>query len=821
LHFRNNKIQGAIKILPAGGARGGTMFKNYFKIALRNLARHKIYGLINVIGLAMSMACGIIMFTLVKYHLSFDNFHKDADRIYRFVTEQHRDDISYAASVPPPFGKAFRNDYAFAEKVARVVTYHDALINIEDGNELKKYKEKEGVGVAEPEFFDIFNFPFLQGDKKTGLNEPNTAVLTEHLAKKYFGNADPIGKTFKFENKTLFKVTGVIKNIPVNTDLRSEIYVSWATMKSLNQWFADDNGWGGISTELQCFARLRPNVSTAEIEKLLPAYVAKYRPKSKNVHHYKLQPLSEVHFDSRYGGVMEKRNLWILSFIGLFLIVTACVNFVNLATAQALRRSKEVGIRKVLGGLRGQLFRQFVAETAVITIVATTVAIGIAYLALPYVNTWFKTQMAIHLFTDIQLLLFIPLLIIVVTFLAGSYPGLVLSRFQPVTALKGKISRQNIAGFNTRRGLIVFQLTMSLMLIIGMIVITRQMLYIKQSDLGFNKDAVVMIPMDADSLGTAQKTLQNEFINLPGVKTVSLCFEAPAAENTWSTSIRFDTRSEDELFRVNMKAGDANYINTFGLQLIAGRDIFPSDTVREFIINETMVRKLQLKSPLDALGKKISFQGGLISAPVVGVVKDFHDQSFHADIDPVCITSYSENYGNYAVKINMNNMRSVLPALEKKWSSMNPGKIYDYQFLDDRIAEFYETEETMLKLIRSFSLIAIIIGCLGLYGLVSFMAAQKTKEIGIRKVLGSSVGGILWIFGREFSILILAAFAVAAPVASWLMNAWLRNFKYHIQIGPLTFILAIGITLAVAMCTVGWQSLKAAFMNPVKSLRTE
>ena len=797
------------------------MFKNYFKIALRNLVRHKIYGLINVIGLAMSLSCGIIMFTLVKYHLSFDNFHEGSSRIYRFVTEQHRDDISYAGSVPPAFGKAFRNDYAFGEKVARVVTYHDALINIEAGDELKKYKEKEGVGIAEPEFFDIFNFPFLQGDKKTALTEPSTAVLTERLAKKYFGDAEAIGKTFKFENKTLFKVTGVLKNIPVNTDLKSEIYVSWATMKSVNEWFADDNAWGGISTELQCFTRLRPNTSPARIEKLLQAYVTKYRPKSKNVHHYKLQPLSEVHFDSRYGGVMEKRTLWVLSFIGLFLIVTACVNFVNLATAQALRRSKEVGIRKVLGSLRGQLFRQFVAETAVITTIATVVAIGIAYLVLPYVNTLFKTEMKIHLLTDAQLLLFIPLLILVVTFLAGSYPALVLSRFQPVTALKGKLSRQNIAGFNTRRFLIVFQLTISLILIIGMIVITRQMLYVKQSDLGFDKEAVVMIPLGADSLGTAQKTLQNEFRNIQGVKNVSLCYAAPASEDTWSTSIRFDTRPEDELFRVNMKAGDENYLNTFGLQLIAGRNIFPSDTVREFLINETMVRKLQLRSPEDALGKKISFQAGSISAPITGVVKDFHDLSFHSDINPVCITTYSENYGNYAVKINMKNIRTILPALEKKWSSINPGKIYDYQFLDERIAEFYETEQTMLKLVRTFSLIAIIIGCLGLYGLVSFMAAQRTKEIGIRKVLGSSVGEILWIFGKEFSVLILAAFAIAAPVAWWLMNAWLRDFKYHIQVGTLTFFLAIGITMAIAMGTVGWQSLKAALMNPVKSLRSE
>jgi putative ABC transport system permease protein len=797
------------------------MLKNYFKIAFRNLTRNKMYGFINVLGLAMSMTCGILIFTLIKYHLGFDNFHKDKNRIYRFVTEQQRDDISYAASVPPPFGKAFRNDYAFAEKVARFVTYHDVLISINDGHDIRKFREKEGVSFAEPEFFDIFNFPLLLGDKNTILTEPNTVIITERLAKKYFGTENAINKTIHLENKNDLKITGVLKNIPVNTDEKAEIYVSWLTMKSFNEWYASDDAWGGISTELQCFTRLRPNVTSAQTEKLLPAYVTKYRPKNKNVHHYKLQPLSEVHFDGRYGGVMEKRNLWILSFIGLFLIITACVNFINLATAQALKRSREVGIRKVLGSLRGQLFRQFIAETALITVAAAVVAITLAYLILPLVNSWFKTQMSIDLLSDGQLLLFIPLLVLFVTFLAGSYPGLILSSFKPVTAIKGKLSHQNIGGFNTRRALIVIQFSISLILIIGMIVISRQMKYAKQSDLGFNKDAVIMIPTGFDSAGIAQNTLRNELGTVPGVEKVSLCYAAPASGENWNTSIRFDTRVEDELFKVSMKAADDRYVGTFGLQLVAGRNIFPADSVREFLINETMVKKLGLKSAQEALGKKIFFQGGTVSGVICGVLKDFHDLSFHSDINAVCITSYAANYTSYAVKINMKKARNVLPALEKKWSGIHADKIYEYQFLDERIAEFYETEETMLKLVRIFSFLAIIIGCLGLYGLISFMAAQKIKEIGIRKVLGSSIGEILWIFGKEFSRLIVVAFVVAAPVAWWLMNTWLQDFKYHIQIGAFTFILAIGLTAIIAAITVAYQSIKAALMNPVKSLRTE
>jgi len=796
------------------------MIRNYFKIAFRNLRKNRVYGLINVMGLAMSMACCILIFTLVKYHLSFDNFHKDPDRIYRFVTEQHRDEISYAASVPPPFGKAFRNDYAFAEQVARAVMSHDALISIKQGEEIKKFKEKEGATFTEPELFDIFNFPLLQGDKKTALTEPNTAIITEHLAKKYFGNENPVNKTFRYENSIDFKITGVLKDIPANTDLKSEIYLSWPTLKSRNEWYASDDAWGGISTELQCFTRLRPTITATQIEKLLPAYVTKYRPKSKNVHHYKLQPLAQVHFDGRYGGVMEKRNLWILSFIGLFLIITACVNFINLATAQALKRAKEVGIRKVLGSLRGQLFWQFIAETALITVIAAFAAVGLSYLALPYVNEWFKTEMAIQFLSGSLLVIFIPLLALLVIFLAGSYPGLILSGFRPVSALKGKLSQQHIGGFNTRRTLIVTQFTISMILVIGMMVIFRQMQYAKTSDLGFNKDAVVMIPMGFDSASNAQKTLRNELAAIPGVQAVSQCYAAPSSDEAWNTSIRFDTRTEEELFRSSIKAADDQYVKTFDLQLVAGRNIFPSDTVREFLINEALIRKLGLKSPQEALGKKIYFNGNM-SATIAGVVKDFHDGSFHSDINAVCITSFGSNYSSYAVRINMNNIKSVLPALEKKWSSIHPDKIYEYKFLDENIAGFYETEETMLKLISSFSCIAIFIGCLGLYGLVSFMAAQKTKEIGIRKVLGSSITEILWIFGKEFGRLILIAFLVAAPIAWWLMNNWLQDFKYRIHIGVWVFLMAIGVTLFIAAITVVYQSIKAAMANPVKSLRTE
>ena len=796
------------------------MFKNYLKIAIRNLQQNKSYMVINIMGLALGMTCGILIFSVVKHHLSFDNFHPNPDRIYRFVTEQHRDNIDYVASVPNPFGKAFRNDYTFGEKTARIITFYEQLVTVATDNTIRKFKEEE-VAFVEPEYFDIFNYPLIAGNKNTTLNDLNTAIITENVAQKYFGTENPIGKSFKVDNKSDFIITGVLKNLPQNTDRRTEIYLSYNSVKSYEEWFVKDDSWGGISTMMQCFVLLRPNITPAAVEKAVAGYVPKYRPNHKNIHHYKLQPLSEIHFDARYGGVMQKRNLWVLSFIGLLLIVTACLNFVNLATAQALRRSKEVGVRKVLGSLRTQLFWQFIAETGLITICALGIAIGLSSVVSQYMNQWFQTQITSSIFITWQLVVFIIVLSIIVTFFAGSYPGIILARFQPVSALKGKITQSHIGGFNIRRLLIIVQFTISQVLIIGMIVIMSQMKYAKESDLGFDREGIVMIPVGSNAEKENLKTLKNQFAQIPGVQQVSVCFTSPSSGSNWNTSFKYDSRLEEETFKISARAADEDYISTFDLKLIAGRNIYPSDSVREFMVNETLARKLNLKSSDELIGKNLSTNGGTMNGTIVGVVKDFHDQSFHEDINAVFITNFSDIYSAYAVKINLNSIKQVLPSLEGAWSKMHPNEIYEYNFLAEDIAEFYERETLMLKLIQAFSLIAIFIGCLGLYGLVSFMAAQKTKEIGIRKTLGATVSHILWIFGKEFFRLIVVAFLIGAPIAWWVMNGWLQDFKYQIQISIWIFIISILISLVIAACTVGYRSIRAAIANPVKNLRTE
>jgi ABC-type antimicrobial peptide transport system permease subunit len=792
------------------------MYKNYLKTGWRSIISKRHYTVINVSGLALGIACALLIFSLVSYHLTFDNFHAHSDRIYRFVTEEHRDQVSYGPNVPPAFGKTFRADYTFGEKVSRLCTLTDQLIAVEEHGEVDKYQEE--VAFADPEFFETFNFPFVAGKRDNMLSEPNTAIITERIAKKYFGGESPLGKTFRFDNRIDFTITGILKDIPDNTDLRSEIYFSYSTIKQYNEWFASDDAWGGITTEIQTFVRLQPGVSPAEVELVLSAYVKKYRAKSKNVHHYKLQPLNDMHFNRNYGGVMDKTILVILSMVGFLLVFTACLNFINLATAQAITRAKEVGIRKVLGSARAQLFWQFTTETALIVLLASLLAFSVSYFVLPYANEFFNTQMSLNLFGDLKFLLFSLALIVTVTFLAGAYPGIILSGFKPVQALKGRFQGKPGGRFNIRRGLIITQFTISQVLLIGLIVMLYQMNHFKSVDMGFKHDAIVMIPIGSDA--TKMTTLKTQFSAIPQVENVSLCFAPPASDYEWGTSFRYDNRSETEAFLIHCRTADENYLSTFDIPLIAGRNLTPSDTIREFLVNERTIAKLGLSSPDEILGKSISVNGNW-SGPVVGVVKDFHDKSLRSDINPIFITTRTGTFNFFAIKINMADVTAVLPAIERTWSDMYPDLIYQYDFLDDQIATFYQTEVTMITLVQIFSCIALFIGCMGLYGLVSFLAVQKTKEIGIRKVLGGGISQILWIFGKELSVLVLIAFAIAAPIGWMLMSNYLSNYEYGVELGAWIFLLELAIILAIALLTTGYRSMMAATANPVKSLRSE
>jgi len=797
------------------------MLKNYFKIAWRNLKRHKAYAAINIIGLSLGIACAILIFTVVSFHLSFDGFHKKKDRIYRVVTELHNEQVNYQSGTPPAFTKAFKNDYTFIDKAARAVTFR-RQVSIPAEN--KKFDEDDGIVCTEPAFFEIFDFPLTEGNIKTALNEPNSAIVTQKIAKKYFGTEAAMGKVIRIDNKADFKITGILKDLPLNTDRKSEIYVTDLNIKDFSPWMARPDAWGGINSETHCFVLLKPGVRAADVEKVFPAFKQKYYandPINLRSNVFKMQPLADIHFNPNYNGFADKKYLWAFSLVGIFLIITACVNFVNLATAQALNRSKEVGIRKVLGGRRPQLFWQFIAETTLITFFSVLLAYGLARLGLPFINDLFKTSLTINPFVNISLLVYTIIIAVAVVFLSGSYPGLVLSGFQPIAALKGKLSQNKVGGFSLRRILVITQFAISQMLIIGTIVIAGQMRFSKTADLGFQKDGIVMlrIPSNDSSALTNMNVLKNKLAGIAGVSNVSFCMQAPASGSNNSTDFVYDNRAKPELWEINTKPADEKYLQTFQLKLVAGRNLYPSDTTREFIVNETVVKKLGLASPQQILNKYVQVDDE--KALVVGVVKDFNNKSFRAEISPIAIFSSYKRYYNCAVSISMAKVKPVMTAIEKTWNGIYPDYIFKGEFLDERIARFYQLDDTMLKLIEAFAGIAIFIGCLGLYGLVSFMAVRKTKEIGVRKVLGASVQNIIWIFGKEFLRLLLFAFVIAAPIGWWAMHAYLQDFKYRIPIGAGIFALAIAVTVFIAALTVSFHSVKAALANPVKSLRSE
>jgi putative ABC transport system permease protein len=796
-----------------------SMLKNFFTIAWRNLTKNKVYAFINIIGLSSGIACAILIYTIVTYQLSFDGFHRNADRIYRIVTEFHNETIEYQPGVPQPLGNAFRNDFSFVEKSARVKIYKNALVSFPDDQESKKFQEEDGVAYAEPEFFDLFNFPIEKGNPKTALIEPNSAIITQKLATKYFGSDNPLGRIIRYDNKTDFKVTGVLKNIPGNTHRRQEIYLSYVNLKDKDPWYASDSSWGSISSSMNFFIKLKPGIAASTVENAFQGFEKKYfggdGAKTKKL---RLQPLSDIHFNADFDGSSNKRNLWALGFIGLFLVITACMNFINLATAQALNRAKEVGLRKVMGSLRSQLFWQFIIETGLIVISAFLLAYGLAQTALPYLNRLIDTRMAIDLFRDARTIAFFFMLLVAVIFLSGSYPGFILSAFQPILALKGKLSQKQIGGFSLRRILVITQFTISQMMIIGMIVIFGQIHYSKTTDLGFNKDAVVLLPLPQNDR-TKMNTLSSRLSNVGGTENITLCSQPPASSSNGFNDLRYDNHFKDESWEVNVKYGDAQYVPTFGLKLVSGRNFFPSDTLREYLVNESLVRKLGIRDPATVVGKRLSVNDRV--ALIAGVIKDFHNNSLHGSIDPIVILPQYNSYRFCSAKINLANLHSVLAAYEKIWTETYPDYVYSYQFLDERIAKFYKEDTIILRLVEGFAGIAILVGCLGLYGLISFMAAQKTREISVRKVLGASLDNILWLFGKEFSRLLLIAFVIAAPIAWLVMNKWLQDFQYRIQISWEIFGLAILSTFAIALLTVGYRSVKAAVANPVKSLRSE
>ncbi len=793
------------------------MFKNYIKIAWRNLIKRKVFTAINVLGLAVGFGSSILIYLFLSYHLSFDNFHHNSDRIYRMVTEEHRDDIEYDPSVPPAFAKTFKADYDYAEKVAKIVEYDGLVIDVEKKGVTNKFKKD--IVFAEEDFFKIFNYPLINGSNKISLSAPNTAVLTKSMALNMFGKIDVVGKTFVLENDKTIEITGVLKDLPKTSFLQTEVFISFDNIKDFFG-FAGSESWNGITTNLKCFALLKPNQDISTIETALLELPKKHRAKSKNKHVYKLQPLSIMHLDPVYGG-LDPTLLWVFGIIGLFLIIIASINFINISTAQAFYRSKEIGVRKVLGSVKKHLFWQFLSETFVIGLFALLLGIGLAILFIPAFNDLFQIQLASIDLWDVRFIAFLSLVLVMVSFLSGSYPGLLLSRIVPVLALKGKLDHNDTGGATTRKVLVVAQFAISITLIAATLIISRQIDYAINTDLGFDKDFVVMVDIPTDMESIPLKGLKERLAQIPGVENVSACLSSPGgATSNWGTSVRYNNKAEQEEFSIEIKAGDQNYLKTFDIPLVAGRNFFENDSLTEVLVNERLGEKLGLESAEEMLGKKLQVSGD-IDVTIVGVVQDFHDTDFTHEINPVFIGARNSWFSELAIKINHSNTALTLEQIGEQWTNAFSEYIYEYRFLDERVAEQYETEQRYLSLSKVFSALAILIGCLGLYGLILFYVGQRTKEIGIRKVLGSSVGNILTLFSMDFFKLILIAGVFATPIAWYLMEQWLQGYTYRTQIHWWVFALAIVSIMIITLITISYQTLKVAVTSPVKSLRTE
>ena len=804
------------------------MLKNYFKTGFRNLLRHRNYTIINIIGLAAGIAICLVIFIVIRYELSFDNYHERKDRIYRVLTEYHHadsPDIFYGKGVPTPLPAALKANFPQAERVATVYSEGNDHIQVLDdnGQSIKRFKEEKGVFFTEPSLFDIFDFKWLAGSASS-LKNPNSVVLTKKIAEKYFGDWQfAIGKTIKWNNRDVLKVAGILSDVPENTDLQLKVVIAFGTGHTAD--FAKSTNWDGTASSYGCYVLLPRDVSASSFNTQLREFVKKMKsPDNKDSHI--IQPLVNIHYDTKTGSFSGRtispgliRALWL---IGAFILLIACVNFINLSTAQAVNRSKEVGIRKVLGSNKTALKIQFITETFLIVFMSIILAVIFSILTLPFISSVLSKPLSFDLAGSSAIILFLLSIAAAVTALAGFYPSIVLSRFNPINALKNKMTTTGTKGISLRRGLVVFQFVIAQALIIGTLIIVKQMNYFISQPLGFDKTAIVNIPFPGDSVGTSKLDyLRKQLAGIKSIQNVSFGSNTPVEDDndSWST-FKFDHAAKETDFFAITKFTDDQYIPTYKLPIVAGRNLRPSDTAKEFLVNEKLVKNLGIADPKDVLNKEIDLWG-FMHGEIVGVVKDYNDRSFRRDIDPVLFTTAKWGYNQAGIKLTTTDVSSTVRSIEKIWNQTFPEFVFEYKFLDDKIESFYKQENQLSSLYKIFAVIAIFLSCLGLYGLVSFMAVQRVKEVGVRKVLGASVSSVIYLFSKEFIILVAIGFVIASPIAWYFMDKWLQDYVYRINISWWIFLVGGISAVIIALVTVSFQAIKAALANPVKSLRTE
>ncbi|HXB29047.1 MAG TPA: ABC transporter permease [Puia sp.] len=806
------------------------MIKNYFKIGIRSLLRNKFFTAINIFGLTLGMTTCLLIMLYVQNEMSYDRFNKKADQIVRVVFRGSiQGEKMKEAMVMPPIAQTFKSEYPEVLEATRLRNYGNPRITYGD----KTFKEN-AFAYADSNFFEVFTLPFLKGNPKTALLEPNTIVISESVAKKYFGSEDPIGKVLQFKDlNTSFKITGVMREMPVNSHFHFDLFASMAS-------FPQSREFSWMTSEYYTYLVLPKGYDYKKLEAKLPADVEKYmgsqlqkamgmtyaqfRQKGNELGLY-LQPLMDIHLHSdlnlELGPVGDIRYVYIFSIVAIFMLLIACINFMNLSTAGASKRAREVGIRKVLGSLNGQLVRQFLLESLLLTSFAFLLSILLVFWALPFLNKLSGKNLSFNLLSNPWLLPGLLLFALITGLLAGSYPAFFLSSFKPVTVLKGKIASMGKT-VSLRSGLVVFQFFISIVLIIGTIIVHKQLTFIQNEKLGYNKDQVVIV-QESYWLGKNLEPFKQKLLQDPRVVSISSSGYLPAGNTYNNNFMIYADNSSDQLVKTLRYDVDYNYIQTLGMEMADGRNFsksFGTDSTG-IIINEETAKAFGWDK--NALGHNLTRpdnDGTKLTYHVIGVVKNFHFKSFHEPISPLVMV-LNNNIENLIVKTNTSDIAGLLSTMKKNWNDLKGEVPFSYTFLDDRFNKSYESEQKIGLILSIFAGVTIFVACLGLLGLATFTAEQRTKEIGIRKVLGASIANIVSLLSIDFIKLVFIAFIIATPVAWYMMNKWLQDFAYKTNISGWIFLLVAVLAVAITIITVSFRAIRAAVVNPVDSLRAE
>jgi ABC-type antimicrobial peptide transport system permease subunit len=800
------------------------MIQHYIKIGGRNLLRNKAFCTINITGLSLGLTCCLVLFIFVRYESGFDQFHPYSNQTYRIVQHTtYPDQTLYWNTTAYPLAEALRNDFPAFQLVTQAAGPLKRFFTVEDGHDEKVQFESSFVLYVDPFYPKVFDLNWISGDQRTAFRNPNSIVLTERIAEKCFGETNTgqfaLGRTVLLNGKDPMLVTGVVKDAPGNSNLRYEILVPYEFFKQNNPYPA--NNWSGNYTGTT-FVVLPENHSLFDIESSIASWKKKYlNPEDDQRISYYLQPLKDIHTETLYGSApggytMPGNIITAATFVGIFILLIAIANFINLVTANSVARAREVGIRKIIGSTRSDLFRQFTLENALLVIITIILSIGLSNFLLNQLNIVFSRinlQLSLQ-WSDTALALALGGL----TILLGTlYPAVSLSAFRPLQIIKNDLPLGRTRGFSLRKSLTVFQFAIVQLFVIGAIVVAAQMNFFRSKELGFSSEAVVMVPVPQFDKIDAFK---NSVLQNKDVDEVTIGSGPPMAINGFSLGTRFRQPDQQDLegLEAEMKICDPGYLKFYNLELLSGRNFSSNkDTFDEFIVNERLIKSLGW-TPEEAIGRKLVINEG--EATIIGVTRDYHNASLQNGITPCILLNW--NYFQDQAFVRIKNIRpEVLQSLEKTWRSTFTTSVFKYEFIDDAMANEYFVETLSFKGFTIFSIIVIVIGCLGLIGLMTFLTSRRTKEVGIRKVLGASVPQIIVFFSKEFVVLIVTAFVIALPFAYYLMIQWLEGFTYRIDLSWWMFLTGGIITLIIGILTAGLQAIKAAVVNPVESLRSE